>query len=38
MGLGKKLIGGAVGVVSAAASVVRHIAWYVSHHSGGDRG
>jgi hypothetical protein len=38
MGLmGKKLLGGALSAASAAASLARHVVWYVSHHSGHDR-
>ncbi len=28
----RKLLGGAVGVLSAARAAARHAAWYVRHH------
>ncbi|HEX4760123.1 MAG TPA: hypothetical protein VH256_04950 [Thermoleophilaceae bacterium] len=33
--MGRKLIGGAAGVVSLAAEAVKHVAWYVSHQVSG---
>jgi hypothetical protein len=33
--MGRKLIGGAAGMVSLATDVVRHMVWYVSHHVNG---
>jgi hypothetical protein len=35
VGLAKKLVGAAVGAVSATGAVVRHVAWYVSYRVGG---
>jgi hypothetical protein len=38
MGLvGKKLLGGALAAANVVAGVARHVAWYVSHHSGRER-
>jgi hypothetical protein len=28
-----KIVGGALGAVNVAGDVVRHVAWYVSHHT-----
>jgi len=33
--MARKLLGGAAGVVSLAADVARHLAWYVSHQVSG---
>jgi hypothetical protein len=37
MGVGRKLMGGAVGAAGAAANVARHVAWYLSYQIGRDR-
>jgi hypothetical protein len=34
--MGKKLLDGALGAVSAVGKVARHIAWYLSHQVGGE--
>jgi hypothetical protein len=33
--MARKLLGGAAGVLSVAADVARHVAWYVSHQVSG---
>jgi hypothetical protein len=33
--MARKLLGGAAGMVSLAADVARHLAWYVSHQVSG---
>jgi hypothetical protein len=33
--MGRKLLGGAVGAISLAAGVARHLAWYVGHQVSG---
>jgi hypothetical protein len=33
--MARKLLGGAVGALSLAAGVARHVAWYVGHQVGG---
>jgi hypothetical protein len=33
--MARKLLGGAVGAISLAADVVRHLAWYVGHQVSG---
>jgi hypothetical protein len=33
--MGKKLLGGAVGVIAVAGQVVRHAAWYVRYRVDG---
>ena len=30
-----KIVGGAIGAVSVAGNVARHVAWYLSHHVNG---